>query len=266
MPVYAGLDAKATSDASELLRTAQIPFRIEPGSGALAVPQDQIGAAKLALAAAGLPANSTAGFETIQGDQGFGTSQDSAAQAVPSSSTDQAGTSSTTAASTTAASTTSTSTLPSTSTSDATTSTTVADTTTTTAPTTTVALPVGGFTLPRPASQVAGTLDVRPPSDIPSPELPEGSDDRGRWAFGAGTRHRGHRATRGDTRLDHVLVIDGVHGNEPIRPPAVRGLLDAGSGPIVEVWLVPVANPDGSVAGLRCNANGVDLNRNFDWE
>ncbi len=75
VPVYAGLDAKATSEASDLLRTAQIPFRIEPGTGALAVPQDQLGQAKLALASAGLPANSTSGFETIQGDQGFGTSQ-----------------------------------------------------------------------------------------------------------------------------------------------------------------------------------------------
>ena len=75
VPVFAGLDAKATTEASDLLRTAQIPFRIEPGSGALSVPQDQIGPAKLALASAGLPANNTSGFETIQGDQGFGTSQ-----------------------------------------------------------------------------------------------------------------------------------------------------------------------------------------------
>lgn len=75
VPVYAGLDAKATSEASELLRTAQIPFRVDPGSGALAVPQDQIGQAKLALAAAGLPANNDTGFEAIKGDQGFGTSQ-----------------------------------------------------------------------------------------------------------------------------------------------------------------------------------------------
>ncbi len=75
VPVYAGLDAKATSEASELLTTSKIPFRIEPGTGALAVPQDQLGAAKLALAAAGLPANNNGGFEAIAGDQGFGTSQ-----------------------------------------------------------------------------------------------------------------------------------------------------------------------------------------------
>lgn len=75
VPVFAGLDAKATSDASELLRSNQIPFRIDPGNGALAVPTDQLGAAKMALAAAGLPASNASGFESMQGDQGFGTSQ-----------------------------------------------------------------------------------------------------------------------------------------------------------------------------------------------
>lgn len=75
VPVFAGLDAKATGEASDLLRTAQIPFRIDHGSGALAVPTDQLGAAKMALASAGLPADNSAGFESIQGDQGFGTSQ-----------------------------------------------------------------------------------------------------------------------------------------------------------------------------------------------
>ncbi|HEY5612818.1 MAG TPA: flagellar basal-body MS-ring/collar protein FliF [Lysobacter sp.] len=75
VPVFAGLDAKATSDASDLLRSAQIPFRIDPGNGALAVPTDQLGAAKMALATAGLPASNSSGFESMQGDQGFGTSQ-----------------------------------------------------------------------------------------------------------------------------------------------------------------------------------------------
>ncbi|HVI58813.1 MAG TPA: flagellar basal-body MS-ring/collar protein FliF [Luteimonas sp.] len=75
VPVQAGLDPKSTSEASELLRSAQIPFRIEPGSGALAVPADQVGAARMALASAGLPAGEGSGFEAMQGDQGFGTSQ-----------------------------------------------------------------------------------------------------------------------------------------------------------------------------------------------
>ncbi|MCE7033356.1 flagellar M-ring protein FliF [Lysobacter sp. GX 14042] len=76
VPVFAGQDARASAEASDLLRGASIPFRIEPGNGALAVPSDQLGPARLALAAAGLPGeNSTAGFESFQGDQGFGTSQ-----------------------------------------------------------------------------------------------------------------------------------------------------------------------------------------------
>ncbi|MGV8940445.1 MAG: flagellar basal-body MS-ring/collar protein FliF [Lysobacter sp.] len=75
VPVFAGLDAKSTSEASELLRSARIPFHIDPASGALAVPTDQSAQAKLALASAGLPASNGGGFESLQGDQGFGTSQ-----------------------------------------------------------------------------------------------------------------------------------------------------------------------------------------------
>lgn len=75
VPVFAGLDAKATAEASDLLRNARIPFHIDAGSGALAVPSDQIGKARLALAAAGLPSDGASGFEIMQGDQGFGTSQ-----------------------------------------------------------------------------------------------------------------------------------------------------------------------------------------------
>ncbi len=63
-----------------------------------------------------------------------------------------------------------------------------------------------------------------------------------------------------------MLVIGGLHGNEPATTPVVRGLMDAEIDPDVELWLVPAANPDGVAAGLRCNAAGVDLNRNFPWE
>ncbi len=75
VPVQAGLDAKSTTEASELLRSARIPFKLDPATGALAVAVDQVGEARMALAAAGLPAASGNGFESIQGDQGFGTSQ-----------------------------------------------------------------------------------------------------------------------------------------------------------------------------------------------
>lgn len=74
VPVYAGMDAKATGEASDLLRTQQIPYRLDT-NGALAVPADRLGDAKLALAGAGLSSNTGDGFESMEGDQGFGTSQ-----------------------------------------------------------------------------------------------------------------------------------------------------------------------------------------------
>ena len=37
VPLYAGLDAKATAEATDLLRTAQIPFRIDQATGAISV-------------------------------------------------------------------------------------------------------------------------------------------------------------------------------------------------------------------------------------
>jgi len=74
VPVYAGMDAKATGEASDLLRTQQIPYRLD-ANGALAVPADRLGDAKLALAGAGLSSNTGDGFESMEGDQGFGTSQ-----------------------------------------------------------------------------------------------------------------------------------------------------------------------------------------------
>ncbi|MCD9126195.1 flagellar basal-body MS-ring/collar protein FliF [Luteimonas fraxinea] len=73
--VSAGLDAKSTSQAADTLRTAQIPVRLDAATGGLSVPADQAGAARMALASAGLTAAGPAGFESLQGDQGFGTSQ-----------------------------------------------------------------------------------------------------------------------------------------------------------------------------------------------
>ncbi len=71
----AGLDAKSTAEAGDLLRGAQVPYKIDASSGTLSVPVDRLGEAKMALASAGLASGDGQGFEMMEGDQGFGTSQ-----------------------------------------------------------------------------------------------------------------------------------------------------------------------------------------------
>ena len=65
-----------------------------------------------------------------------------------------------------------------------------------------------------------------------------------------------------------VLIIASIHGDEPAGTPLVRELADhLTSQPNLlvgrRVVIVPVANPDGYAKGIRHNARGVDLNRNY---
>ena len=41
MPLYTGLDTKATAEATDLLRTAQIPFELNAATGAISVPENK---------------------------------------------------------------------------------------------------------------------------------------------------------------------------------------------------------------------------------
>lgn len=75
VPLYAGLDAKATAEATDLLRTAKIPFRIDPATGAISVPEDHIHDARLKLAGSGLTESGRLGLELMERDPGFGVSQ-----------------------------------------------------------------------------------------------------------------------------------------------------------------------------------------------
>lgn len=141
---------------------------------------------------------------------------------------------------------------------------------TTSAPTTTLApattapaviTPGGSSPCPPTGARV---WDVHPASDIPVPDLPEG------WRVeSAGTSVQGRDLTVWVRPVDApartVVVIGGIHGNEPVSPPAVRAMVGADIPADTEVWLLPLMNPDGSAIGTRCNANGVDLNRNFSW-
>jgi protein MpaA len=60
-----------------------------------------------------------------------------------------------------------------------------------------------------------------------------------------------------------ALVVGAIHGNETAGRAVVRELRRGGAPPGTELWLIHDLNPDGSAAGTRQNARGVDLNRNF---
>lgn len=73
--LYTGADAKATAEAADLLRAAQIPFQLDPATGAITVAEDRLHDARLKLASAGATDNGRLGFEMIERDPGFGVSQ-----------------------------------------------------------------------------------------------------------------------------------------------------------------------------------------------
>lgn len=62
---------------------------------------------------------------------------------------------------------------------------------------------------------------------------------------------------------DKLLVVGCIHGNE-CAGTAIAARLSHGHPPReLDLWIVPDLNPDGAAAGVRTNAHGVDLNRNF---
>lgn len=74
MQLYAGLSDKDTALVTDGLSKSSIPYRVEAG-GLIMVPAGKVADARMKLAAQGLPKGSENGFEILQQDQGFGTSQ-----------------------------------------------------------------------------------------------------------------------------------------------------------------------------------------------
>ena len=60
-----------------------------------------------------------------------------------------------------------------------------------------------------------------------------------------------------------LLVFAGIHGEEPETTYALSRALRQLASPPERAAVVLAANPDGLIRGTRCNARGVDLNRNF---
>lgn len=75
-PLYANLNNLDASQVIETLNQSGINFKLEPNSGALLVKSNDLAAARLRLATAGIaPTDNTIGFEILDKDQGLGTSQ-----------------------------------------------------------------------------------------------------------------------------------------------------------------------------------------------
>lgn len=70
----------------------------------------------------------------------------------------------------------------------------------------------------------------------------------------------------GQTRAAPALIFGAIHGDEPASAELCTRYLDAlkHSPPPRDVFIVPVANPDGLALERKNNARDVDLNRNFD--
>lgn len=75
VPVYRGLSPEDSMALADSLSASGVDFKVDSVTGDVTVPPDMLSQAKLRAAAQGLPKGAASGFEMIEKDQGFGTSQ-----------------------------------------------------------------------------------------------------------------------------------------------------------------------------------------------
>jgi protein MpaA len=63
-----------------------------------------------------------------------------------------------------------------------------------------------------------------------------------------------------------VVVMSTMHGDEPRTRRILTSIRDGRPVTGIDLWLVPVVNPDGLARHTRKNARGVDLNRNYPYQ
>jgi protein MpaA len=69
-----------------------------------------------------------------------------------------------------------------------------------------------------------------------------------------------------DSAPRKILLVGCIHGNECAGRAILTAIARRRPLPGVQLWLVQEMNPDGTAAGTRQNADGVDLNRNFPYQ
>lgn len=74
-PLYGRISDQDATVVVEALQAADIPYKLDANSGAILVPAGEVHGARLKLAAQGLPQSGGMGYELLQREQGFGTSQ-----------------------------------------------------------------------------------------------------------------------------------------------------------------------------------------------
>jgi peptidoglycan hydrolase-like protein with peptidoglycan-binding domain len=85
-----------------------------------------------------------------------------------------------------------------------------------------------------------------------------------RETIGTSAEGRPIRAYRaGEPGKPVVMVVATMHGEENFGQYVARGLLEGRPVTGVDLWVVPVLNPDGLAKDRRWVEGGVDLNRNF---
>lgn len=72
-----------------------------------------------------------------------------------------------------------------------------------------------------------------------------------------------HLGERGKKK---VVLISLMHGNEPAPRRILMNLVNGAPVHDLNLWVVPVYNPDGFAHHTRKNAHGVDLNRNYPYK
>jgi murein peptide amidase A len=111
---------------------------------------------------------------------------------------------------------------------------------------------------------LAGALVATAPAQAASASRPAVVESR---VIGHSVKGRAIRAYRvGNPRsANKVVVMSTLHGDEPRTRMILQDIRDGRRVKGVDLWLIPVANPDGLARHTRKNARGVDLNRNYPY-